>query len=52
VARGLSNQEIASELYLSLSTVKTHLASVQTKLNVRNRVGIASWAWRAGLVNS
>ncbi|MDX8032512.1 response regulator transcription factor [Lentzea sp. BCCO 10_0856] len=52
VARGLSNQEIASELFLSLSTVKTHLASVQTKLNVRNRVGIASWAWRAGLVNS
>jgi DNA-binding NarL/FixJ family response regulator len=52
VARGLSNQEIAASLYLSLSTVKTHLASVQAKLNVRNRVGIASWAWRAGLVNS
>ncbi|ANZ37781.1 DNA-binding response regulator [Lentzea guizhouensis] len=52
VARGLSNQEIAGVLYLSLSTVKTHLASVQTKLNVKNRVGIASWAWRAGLVNS
>ncbi|TWP48252.1 response regulator transcription factor [Lentzea tibetensis] len=52
VARGLTNQEIAAALYLSLSTVKTHLASVQGKLGVRNRVEIASWAWRAGLVNS
>ncbi|RJQ73761.1 DNA-binding response regulator [Pseudonocardiaceae bacterium YIM PH 21723] len=50
VARGLTNQEIASTLYLSLSTVKTHLASVQGKLNARNRVEIASWAWRAGLL--
>ncbi|EID54377.1 response regulator [Saccharomonospora xinjiangensis] len=49
-ARGLTNGEIGAELFLSLSTVKTHLASVQAKLGVRNRVGIAAWAWRNGLM--
>ena len=43
VARGLGNQEIAAELYISLSTVKTHLTSIQTKLRLRNRVQIAIW---------
>ena len=44
VARGMSNSEIASELYITLSTVKTHLASLMTKLGARNRVEIAIWA--------
>lgn len=44
VARGLSNSEIATELHITLSTVKTHLASLMTKLGVRNRVEIAIWA--------
>ncbi|MEX1077959.1 MAG: response regulator transcription factor [Homoserinimonas sp.] len=44
VAVGLSNSEIASELYITLSTVKTHLASLMTKLGARNRVEIAIWA--------
>jgi len=43
VARGLGNQEIATELFISLSTVKTHLTSIQTKLGLRNRVEIAIW---------
>lgn len=43
VARGLGNQEIAAELFISLSTVKTHLTSIQTKLRLRNRVEIAIW---------
>jgi DNA-binding NarL/FixJ family response regulator len=45
VARGRTNAEIADELYISLSTVKTHLASLMAKLNARNRVEIAMWAY-------
>ncbi|WP_371518116.1 response regulator [Kitasatospora sp. NBC_01300] len=48
VARGRTNQEIGEALAISLSTVKSHLASVQTKLKVRNRVEIAAWAWEGG----
>lgn len=44
VATGLSNSEIAGELYITLSTVKTHVASLMTKLGARNRVEIAIWA--------
>ncbi|WP_030677425.1 response regulator transcription factor [Streptomyces rimosus] len=49
LARGRTNAEIAAELYVSLSTVKTHLANVQAKLDARNRVEIAAWAWESGL---
>ena len=49
VAQGRTNVEIGGELFISLSTVKSHLASVQHKLGVRNRVEIAAWAWRSGL---
>ncbi|QOV34003.1 response regulator transcription factor [Streptomyces ferrugineus] len=48
VALGRTNAEIAAELYVSLSTVKTHLSSVQLKLSARNRVEIAAWAWQNG----
>ncbi|NEA99293.1 response regulator transcription factor [Streptomyces sp. SID13726] len=48
VALGRTNAEIAAELYVSLSTVKTHLSSVQLKLAARNRVEIAAWAWQYG----
>jgi DNA-binding NarL/FixJ family response regulator len=50
VARGLTNTEIGAALYLSLSTVKTHLSSAQSKLGARNRIELASWAWRSGLM--
>ncbi|MTD58679.1 response regulator [Amycolatopsis pithecellobii] len=50
-ARGLTNTEIGGELFLSLSTVKTHLAAVQAKIGARNRVEIAAWAWRSGLMD-
>ncbi|HEX4090770.1 MAG TPA: response regulator transcription factor [Trebonia sp.] len=50
VARGRTNGEIAAELFISLSTVKSHLASIGGKLDVRNRVEIAAWAWGAGLI--
>src|SRR5919204_1591119 len=43
VAQGWTNAEIADALHLSLSTVKSHLASLMRKLNTRNRVEIAMW---------
>lgn len=49
VANGLTNKEICGELYLSLSTVKTHLTSIQNKLGCRNRVEIAIWVHEHGL---
>ncbi|GIJ49539.1 DNA-binding response regulator [Virgisporangium aliadipatigenens] len=52
VARGLTNAEIAQQLYISIGTVKTHLGSVQTKLAARNRVEIAAWAWERNLVGA
>jgi DNA-binding NarL/FixJ family response regulator len=51
VARGRTNGEIADELYISLSTVKTHLASLMSKLGARNRVEIAMWAHETGRVS-
>jgi DNA-binding NarL/FixJ family response regulator len=45
IARGRTNQEIAAELFISLSTVKTHITRIQNKLGVRNRVEIAAWSW-------
>jgi len=44
VARGLGNTEIGRELHISLSTVKTHIASIMTKIDARNRVELAIWA--------
>ena len=45
MARGRTNAEIADELHISLSTVKTHLTSLMGKLGARNRVEIAIWAY-------
>ncbi|MCA0143954.1 response regulator transcription factor [Blastococcus sp. LR1] len=45
VARGRSNDEIARELHVTLSTVKTHVGSLMAKLGVRNRVELAIWAY-------
>ncbi len=44
VALGRTNAEIADVLCISLSTVKTHLASLMNKLGARNRVELALWA--------
>lgn len=48
VASGRTNYEIADDLHISLSTVKTHLASLMTKLGARNRVELAMWAYENG----
>jgi DNA-binding NarL/FixJ family response regulator len=51
IATGRTNQEIGAGLFISLSTVKSHLASIQQKLGLRNRVEIAAWAWETGLID-
>ena len=48
VARGRTNAEVAAELHISLSTVKTHLTSLMNKLGARNRVEIVMWAYETG----
>ncbi|HEY4852405.1 MAG TPA: response regulator transcription factor [Streptosporangiaceae bacterium] len=52
VAQGLTNSEIAGELYITLSTVKTHIASLMAKLGARNRVEIAMWAYETNRVGN
>ncbi|WDF42432.1 response regulator transcription factor [Streptomyces sp. T12] len=50
VGRGLSNADIAAELFMSVATVKTHVSRVLAKLDLNNRVQIALLAYDAGLL--
>jgi DNA-binding NarL/FixJ family response regulator len=50
VAQGLSNAEIASALFLSEATVKSHIARILAKLNLRDRVQVAVYAYEHAIV--
>jgi len=50
VGRGMSNAEISDDLFMSLATVKAHVSSILTKLDLNNRTQIALLAHDAGLI--
>jgi DNA-binding NarL/FixJ family response regulator len=52
VARGMSNAEIADSLVISEATVKTHVAAVLSKLELKNRAQVVVFAYESGIVRS
>ncbi|MGF1509482.1 MAG: response regulator [Myxococcota bacterium] len=52
VARGRTNAEVATDLSIHLSTVKSHIASLMGKIQARNRVELAMWAYETNRLGS
>ncbi len=52
MAGGLSNEEIANELFISPATARTHVSRAMTKLNARDRAQLVVLAYESGLVQA
>lgn len=50
ISQGMSNQEIADELFITLKTVKTHVSNILAKLEVEDRTQAAIYAFKHGLI--
>ena len=51
IGRGRTNQQIADELFISENTVKKHVNSIYSKIEIDNRAGAAAFAWRKGIID-
>ena len=52
VAEGLTNKEIAASLDITENTVKNHLCNIMEKLHLQNRVQLATFAWKEGIIEN
>lgn len=52
LARGLSNEQMAAEAYISRATVKTHVSNILAKLGLTSRLQVVVWAYEHGLAGS
>ena len=52
LAEGLTNQQIASQLFIGVATVKTHLRNLYRKLGVSDRAGAVSAGYQRGLISA
>ncbi|MFI7705177.1 response regulator [Nonomuraea sp. NPDC049480] len=52
VAQGRSTEEVAGELYIGVSTVRTHLHRLRAKLKAKDRAQLVSFAYRSGLMST
>lgn len=51
IAKGMTNSQIAQELFISENTVKGHVSNILSKLHLADRTQVAVYAWQRGLIN-